>query len=458
MPRPAFTARTLSAGASACAACLIIASAGSAASPVAPAPQELRAAIDADYPELQALYRTLHAHPELSTQEVETAKRLAAQARKAGFAVTEHVGGNGVVAVLRNGPGPTVLIRTEEDALPVQEATGLPFASQVRARNLQGEDVPVMHACGHDVHMTVWSGVGHWLAGHRQAWSGTLVMIAQPAEELVGGARAMIADGLFTRFPRPDFNLAIHDSADLPAGTVGYVAGYALAAVDSVDIEVRGIGGHGAAPQRTRDPVVLASMIVVALQTLVSRNIDPQDPAVVTVGSIHGGTKHNIIGNSVHLQLTVRSYTDENRRILLDGIRRIALNEARAFGLPEDKLPLVTSGDEPSPATWNDPALVERLVPVLARAVGRDHVVKTPAIMASEDFSEYGRVEPRIPSAMFWIGAVPTATFAATADKSTLPSLHSALWAPDAEPTIKTGILALVSATLDLMSPPAAPR
>ena len=402
---------------------------------------DLRTDVDRSYPSLRTLYQTLHSHPELSNHELETAKRLAAEARSSGFDVTEHVGGNGVVAVLKNGSGPTVLIRTEEDALPVQEATGLPFASLVKQ---------VAHACGHDIHMTVWTGVGRWLAANRAAWSGTLVMIAQPAEETGPGANAMLADGLFSRFPRPDFNLAIHDSADLPAGKVGYAPGYAYAAADSVDIEVKGIGGHGASPQTTRDPVVLSSMIVLALQTLVSRNTDPQDAAVVTVGSIHGGTQHNIIGSSVHLQLTVRSYSDNTRSMLLTGIKRIAENEARALGLPEDKLPIVTVGEGASPATYNDPALVERLVPALATALGQQNLVKSPPIMASEDFSEYGRVEPKIPSVIWWVGAVEPDRFAAAADKSTLPSLHSPLWAPDAEPAIKTGIVTLVTASLEL--------
>ena len=383
--------------------------------------------------------------------EVETAKRLAEEARKAGFEVTEHVGGTGVVAVMKNGAGPTVLLRTELDALPVEEQTGLPFASHVKIKNAKGEDIPVMHACGHDIHMTVWTGTARRMAAEKDKWSGTLVMIGQPAEETVEGARAMIKDGLFTRFPRPDYNLAVHDSNAMPAGTVGYVSGYIAAAADTVDIEVPGIGGHGAMPQLTRDPVVLASYIVVALQTLVSRNKDPFDPAVVTVGSIHGGTKHNIIGNSVHLQLTVRTYKDETRKMMLDGIKRIAENEARAFGMPEDKLPTVTVSDDFAPSTYNDPALVARLVPVLQGSLGQGNLEQTHPIMASEDFSEFARAEPKIPSAMFEIGAVDPKIFAATADRNTLPGPHSPFWAPVAEPTIKAGVITLVSAAQDLM-------
>ena len=411
--------------------------------------EDLKAAVNADYPSLESLYKTLHTNPELSFQEVKTAKRLAEEARKLGFTVTENVGRTGIVAVLKNGPGPTLMIRTDMDALPVEEATGLAYASHVRAKNDKGEDVPVMHACGHDIHMTVWTGVARRLVAEKDKWSGTLVMIGQPAEETVGGAKAMLADGLFTKFPRPDFNLMVHDSASLPAGQVGYVPGFVLAAVDSVDIEVKGIGGHGASPQTTRDPVVLASYIVVALQTLVARNNNPFDPAVVTVGSIHGGTKHNIIGTSVKLQLTVRSYKEGSRQMLLAGIKRIAENEARAFGVPEDRLPLVSSAESTS-ATYNTPELIERLVPPLTAALGKDAVQKVDPIMASEDFSEYGLVEPKIPSAILWVGGVNAAKFAATTDKGSLPSLHSPFWAPDAEPTIKTGVVTLTTAALEL--------
>jgi amidohydrolase len=425
-------------------ACSLFAIAGAAGA------EDLKAAVNADYPSLEKLYRTLHANPELSTMEVNTAKRLADEARAAGFAVTEKVGGTGIVAVLKNGPGPTLMLRTDMDALPVEENTGLAFASHVRMKNAKGEEMPVMHACGHDIHMTVWTGVARRMAAEKEKWSGTLVMIGQPAEETVQGAKAMLADGLFTRFPRPDFNLMIHDSSQMAAGTVGYVPGFILAGADSIDIEVKGIGGHGAYPHTTRDPVVLASYIVVALQTLVARNNNPFDPAVVTVGSIHGGNKHNIIGTSVHLQLSVRSYKPETRKLLLDGIKRIAENEGRAFGLPEDKLPTVTL-NESTPATYNTPELVDRLVPVMEAAVGKDNVIRQSPIMASEDFSEYGLVEPKIPSASFWIGGVEPAKFAATPDKTTLPSLHSALWAPDAEPTIKTGVIAVTRAALDIL-------
>lgn len=412
--------------------------------------EDLKSAIDRDYPSLEALYRDLHAHPELSGQEVETAKKLAKQARDAGFTVTEHVGGNGLVAVLKNGPGPTVLLRTELDALPVEEQTGLPFASHIRAKNDKGEDVPVAHACGHDAHMTIWTGTARRLAAEKASWSGTLIMIAQPAEETVGGAKAMIDDGLFTRFPRPDFNLSLHDTAALPAGTVGYVRGPVKSAADSVDIDVKGIGGHGAVPQNTRDPIVVASAIVMALQTLVSRNDDPFHPAVVTIGSFHGGTKHNIIASDVKLQLTVRSMDEETRTLLLDGIKRIAIGQARAYGIPENLLPVVTVSKS-TPVTYNSPELIDDVVPALEQFLGKDKVVQGSPLMTSEDFSEYGRVEPKIPSAQLWLGGVNAQLFAATADKSKLYGTHSPQWAPDAEPTIKTGIETLTTAALTLM-------
>lgn len=411
---------------------------------------DMKSSIDKDYPSLEALYRDLHSHPELSGHEVETAKRLAKEARAAGFDVTEHVGGTGLVAVLKNGPGPTLMLRTELDALPVEEQTGLPFASHVRAKNDKGEDMPVAHACGHDAHMTIWTGAARRLAADRASWSGTLVMIAQPAEETVHGATGMIEDGLFTRFPRPDFNLSLHDTAAMPAGTIGYVSGPMKSAADSVTIEVRGIGGHGAIPQNTRDPIVVASAIVMALQTLVARNNDPFHPAVVTVGSFHGGTKNNIIASSVKLELTVRSMDEQTRTTLLDGIKRIAENEARAFGVPEDKLPLVTVF-ESTPLTYNNPGLIARLVPAWESAMGKDRVLAGAPLMSSEDFSEYGRVEPKIPSAQIWLGGVNAQIWAATPDKTKLPGTHSPQWAPDAEPTIKTGIETLVAAARALM-------
>src|SRR5215212_9150207 len=311
-------------------------------------PAELSAAtvaegVKADMPALMTLYRDLHAHPELSMQEVRTPAKLAAEMRKLGFEVTEHVGKTGLVAVMKNGAGPVLLIRADMDALPVVEQTGLAFASKVRAVARSGVETGVMHACGHDTHITTWLATARRLAAMKDQWSGTLVMILQPGEETGEGAKAMLDDGLYTRFPKPSHVLAFHDAASLPAGVIGVTPGYALANVDSVDISVKGVGGHGAYPHTTRDPIVLASRIVTALQTLVSRENDPANPAVVTVGSFQGGAKHNIIPDNAKLQLTVRSYTPEVRRRLLDGIARIARGEAIAAGVPEDRMPIVNA-------------------------------------------------------------------------------------------------------------------
>ena len=324
------------------------------------------------------IYRDLHANPELSMQESRSAAIMAAEARKLGFQVTEKVGKTGVVAVMRNGPGPTVLIRADMDALPVKEQTGLPFASKVMSRNADGVESGVMHACGHDTHMTGWIGTARRMAALKDRWSGTLVMIAQPGEETSEGAEAMLNDGLFTRFPKPDYIIGFHDAAVLPAGVVGITPGYALANVDSVDIMVRGVGGHGAVPQNTKDPIVLASRIVGTLQTLVSRENDPLEPAVVTVGSFHSGAKHNIISDEAKLQLTVRSYSPETRLKLLDGIERIVRGEAIAAGMPDNKMPVVTmSRDTYTPATFNTDKLSARARDLFTRQFGAARVATT---------------------------------------------------------------------------------
>ena len=419
----------------------------------AAADEALYQAIDNDYAYLEDLYLYLHRNPELSYQEQKTMKRIAAELGGLGFEVTENVGGFGLVGVMENGEGPTVLIRTDLDALPLQEQTGLPYASVIKGINQAGEEVSIMHACGHDIHMSAFIGTARRLVELKDTWRGTLVMIGQPAEERGGGARAMLNDGLFERFPLPDYNLALHDGAGAPAGTIGYTSGYALANVDSVDIIVHGIGGHGAYPHTTKDPVVLAAQIVVELQTLVSRVISPLDPGVVTVGSIHGGTKHNIISDNVKLQLTVRSYTDEVRKTLLDGIKRIAENLGRAAGLPEDKLPEVTvREDEHTPSTYNDPALSDRVTKAM-RAAGVAGIIREmPPVMGGEDFSEYGRTEEKIPGFIFWIGAVNPEEYATTvAAGGSFPSLHSPFFAPDPEPTIKTGVRAMTIAALELL-------
>ena len=412
----------------------------------------VREKISAEYPSLFELYKHLHANPELSFQEAKTSARIAEELKRAGYEITTGVGKFGVVAVLKNGSGPTVLVRSDLDGLPVKEQTGLPYASNVTTKDDSGNEVSVMHACGHDIHMTSLVGTARVLAQSKNLWRGTLVLIGQPAEEREGGARAMLKDGLFTRFPKPDFCLALHDKSDLPAGSVGYVPGAAFANVDSVDIIVRGVGGHGAWPHRTKDPIVLASQIILALQTIVSRETEPGQPAVVTVGSIHGGTKHNIISDEVKLQLTVRSYTDEIRKQTLDAIKRIARGQALAAGMPENLMPEVKVRDEFTPVLFNSPPLTERLATVFKTWFGEAQVQPVKAVMGGEDFSEYGRTADKIPICMFWIGGVKRETYDEFIRTSKpLPSLHSPFWAPDPEPTIKTGITAMTAAVLELM-------
>ena len=414
--------------------------------------KQIQARINQEYPGLFDLYRHLHTHPELSLHEEKTGQRVADELQRIGFEVTTRVGGYGVVGVLRNGSHPTILIRADLDALPVQEQTGLAYASQARAVDDKGNDVAVMHACGHDVHMTVLVGTARLLAELKDRWKGTLVMIGQPAEEKGSGARAMLKDGLFTRFPKPDYCLALHDKADLEAGALGCVEGYALGNVDSVDVTIRGIGGHGAWPHRTKDPIVLAAETVLALQTIVSREIAPGEPAVVTVGSIHGGTKHNIIPDEVQLQLTLRSYTDEVRQQTLAAIRRITRGLAQAAGLPEDRMPIVAPLDQEfTPATYNDPALTRRLAAAFKNWFGAANVRPVKPVMSGEDFSEYGRTTDKIPICLFWLGAVKP-EWLAESEKSgkPLPSLHSSQFAPAPEPTIKTGVAAMTAAFLEL--------
>jgi hippurate hydrolase len=432
-------------------AALLLASAMSASVPAAA--QDLRQAIHAEMPDLMNLYRDLHAHPELSMQETRSAARMADEARRAGFTVTTGVGRTGVVAVLANGPGPILLLRADMDALPVEEQTGLPFASHVRGTSVTGVESGVMHACGHDTHMTTWVATARRMAAMRASWSGTLVMIAQPGEEIGAGAAAMLNDGLFTRFPHPTHAIAFHDSASLPAGTIGYSVGPALANVDSVDIDVRGVGGHGAYPHTTRDPIVLASRIVTTLQTLVSRELNPLDSAVVTVGSFHSGTKHNIISDDARLQLTVRSFTPEVRRHLLEGIARIARGEAIAAGIAEDRMPVVTVRDaDATPATVNSDALTESTAALFRSHFGEARVIRTPPVMGGEDFSRYHIADPRIESLIFWVGGVPQARWDAThGDVTQLPSLHSPFWAPDAEAVISTATEAMVVAALGVL-------
>jgi amidohydrolase len=425
--------------------------------------QSLEALVNRDINSLVATYQKLHAAPELSHHEEKTAAFLAGVLRALGYEVTEHVGkygrpglaGYGLVAVMKNGAGPTLMVRTELDALPVEEKTGLPYASKIKTKDEAGQDVSVMHACGHDVHMTTLLGTAKLLAELKDKWRGTLVLIGQPAEERIDGAKAMLEDGLYSRFPKPDFAIALHDDADLEAGKVAFTPGFALASSNSVDIIVRGIGGHGSRPEAGKDPIVIAAQIIMELQTIVSRENSPFDPAVVTVGSIHGGAKHNIIPDDVHLQLTVRAYREEVRQKILAAIARIAKGIAIAAGVPDELAPIVTvSQSEAVPATYNDPELTEKLAAVFKRTLGVDNVVKAQPLMGSEDFGLFGLEGRKIPISMFLLGAVDPAKVAESRKSGKpLPSLHSSLFQPLPEPTLRTGVMAMTAAVLELMKP-----
>ncbi len=414
-------------------------------------PEQTRAVVARELPELEALYRALHAAPELSLHEAHTSARIAAELRAAGFEVSERVGGWGVVAVLRNGSGPTVLVRTDLDALPVTEATGLPFASAVRATDDLGREVGVMHACGHDAHMAIFVGTARVLAATRARWRGTLVMIGQPAEERGLGARAMLDAGLFTRFPRPDLCLALHVTPALPVGAVGVVEGYAFANVDTVEVVMRGVGGHGARPHVTRDPVVMAAEFVLDAQTIVSRRMDPVEPAVVTVGEIHGGTAPNVIPDEVRLRLSVRSYSPEARKVILAEIERIARGVAAAADVPADRMPTVRVVEGFTPALYNDPPLATRLVAVWRRWLGDANVSALKPEMIGEDFAAYGLVEPRVPICMFRVGtSSPEALAESRRTGVELPTLHSSRFAPVVPGTIATGVTAMSAAVLEV--------
>ena len=404
--------------------------------------------VNAIYPEVESLYFDLHRSPELAMHEQQTAEKLAERIKALGYEVTTGVGGTGIVAVLRNGTGPTVLLRTDMDALPIEEKTGLAYASHVVVKSDSGTSIPVMHACGHDIHMSSWIGTAKLMATNRDRWHGTLILIGQPAEETGEGAPAMIKDGLFTRFPRPDFALAIHDSANQPVGQVGFTPGYALASADSVDITVIGRGGHGGRPQNTIDPVVIAARTVLALQTIVSRENNPLDPVVITVGTIHGGTKNSIIPDEVKLQLTVRTYKPEVRKRVLASIERVAKGEAMAGGAPQEPLVKVTPAAN---AMYNDPVLARRLVVTLRSVLGEAQVVEVEPTMVFEDFAEFNLAG--IPSADFWVGAVEPGKFATAQQAGTeLPQLHSATWNPDYMPTLKTAMTVETTELLELLA------
>ncbi|MDZ4286902.1 MAG: amidohydrolase [Prosthecobacter sp.] len=421
-----------------------------AATPVVAA--DLSAITKKELPSLVTFYKDLHANPELSMQEEQTAAKVAAELRSAGFEVTEKFGAHGVVGILKNGDGPVILVRTDLDGLPVKEQTGVPYASTRVVKDLTAREVPTMHACGHDIHMTCFIGTARALSQLRDQWSGTVVMIGQPAEERVLGARLMLKEGLYSRFPKPDKALALHCASDMAHGTVGIVEGFALANVDTVDILVRGLGGHGSMPHLSKDPILLASQIVVALQAIVSREVKPGDPAVVTVGSFHGGLKHNIIPDEVRLQLTLRSYKAETRERLIASVKRITRTLAEAADMPAEKMPEVIVSDESASALYNQPAFTQDIRKTLEAALGADNVITKEPIMGAEDFSEFGMTKEKVPLCMFWLGTQPPERVAeAQAKGQPLPSLHSPFFKPVPEPTITTGIKAMTSAVMDLL-------
>lgn len=420
--------------------------------------QSLDQRVNKETDSLLTIYKQIHQNPELSTQEKETSALLAGELRRLGFEVTERVGkydvpdkvSYGVVGVFRNGQGPTVMVRTELDALPVEEKTGLPYASHVKVKQADGE-VSVMHACGHDLHMSSWIGTARMLVALKKEWSGTVLMVGQPSEEGLGGATAMLKDGLYTRFPHPDFVLALHDNPTVAAGKVAWKVGSMLASADGVDIMVRGYGGHGAAPQMTKDPIVMASEIVLLLQTIVSRETDPFDSVVVTVGSFHAGTKRNIIPDEAHLELTVRTMNPEVRDKVLTSIKRIAESVATAAGVPSERAPIVRVVGS-TPATINNPELARRVGGALERALGKENALPADPIMASEDFSQYGLADPKPPYVMFWLGATDPKRLEEAREKGArLPSLHSSEFYPEPEAAIRTGVKAMTASVLELM-------
>ncbi|MCF7512121.1 amidohydrolase [Pseudoalteromonas sp. L23] len=405
-------------------------------------------------PELESLYLHLHQNPELSYKEEKTAGRLADEMRRLGYDVTENVGGFGVVGMLKNGDGPTVMIRADTDGLPIIEETGKSYASKVKVKDDAGNLVGVMHGCGHDIHMTSLIGTAKQLMANKEKWQGTLMLVAQPAEEVGGGAKAMLKEGLYTQFAKPDHVLGLHVSAAVPAGKVAIAPGYALANVDSVDIIVKGKGGHGAYPHTTIDPVVLASRIVLGLQTITSREISPLEPSVITVGSIHGGSKHNIISNEVKLQLTLRSYNPDVREQQIAAIKRLTAGIAKSAGLEDSLVPeVIVHESESIPSTYNNPELAKFVTSAIKQEIGAENVEQSQPVMAGEDFGLYGRTDDNVPITIFWLGGVNQAVFdAAQKSGEPLPSLHSSHFAPDYPIAIATGVRAMTNSALALFN------
>jgi len=425
------------------------------AAPVAVAADtQLRADIARDYDQrLKDLFIDFHKYPELSFRETRTAARIAKELKALGIQVTEGVGRTGVVGVLRNGEGPTVLIRADMDGLPVEEKSGLPYASTVRQVDMNGKEMPVMHACGHDVHITALLGTAKQLVARKNQWKGTVVFVAQPAEEVISGAREMLEDGLYTRFPRPNYAIGFHVSSDLPAGKVMVEPGLTYSSSDSVDIIVHGVGAHGASPHRGKDPIVIGSQIVLALQTLVSREISPLQPGVVTVGAFHSGLKHNIISDRAELQLTVRSDDQEVREQLLAGIKRIAENVGRMAGLPEDKLPEVRYSTQSTPPTVNDPEATALVRAAILDQLGAENLTTRPRTgMGAEDFAYYSQRDPKVAGVYFAVGGTPQDVLdAAEAGGPPVPAHHSPLFKITPEPAVKAGVEATTAAALTLL-------
>jgi len=437
------------------------------------AEENLAAAVAADYPTVFELYKTFHQNPELSFKESQSARIMANELKALGFTVAsglgdawtkekakrdagkvnEGVGGFGLAAVLKNGEGPTLMLRADMDALPLEEKTGLSYASKVVSVDYKGQTAPVMHACAHDSHMAMLIGTARQLVAAKDQWKGTLILVGQPAEEIGLGALAMLADGLYTKFPKPDFIVAAHTSGWDPAGAVAYTPEYALANVDSIDITVRGVGAHGSAPHMGKDPIVIGAQIIMALQTLVSRETNPLDAGVVTVGSFQGGYKHNIIPDEATLKITVRSYKDEVRQKLVEGIKRIARAQALSAGLPENLTPVVKVESDYTPSTYNDPALTTRVVSAMAASLGEARVMERPPSMGGEDFSQFGRTADDIPTFIYWVGGVDPATWRAANEGKIAPppANHSPQFAPVPEPTLKTGVQAMTAAALELL-------
>ena len=425
----------------------------------AQSPSDLSSSVERQLPALSDTYKHLHRNPELSHHEEKTSAFLAAELRKLGYTVTEHVGkyqdgsqAHGIVAVMQNGAGPRLLIRADMDALPVEEKTGLDYASTARSTNAQGQSVGVMHACGHDIHMTVLLGTAREMADRKSQWHGTIVFVGQPSEESIDGARAMLADNLYDRFGRPDYVLSEHDDATYAAGDVALKAGPLFASSTSIDVTMRGIGAHGSAPQLSKDPVLMAAEFVVLAQSIIARQIDPQQPAVMTVGTIHGGTRRNIIPDDVTMGITLRTYSDKVRDQIIADIRRTADGIATGYGVPQDRMPIVTvSSTEITPVTANDPALTERMRKVAEAALGADHVENANSIMGSEDVGLFS-LDGKIPAMMFRLGAADPAKLAHARETGIpLPGPHSALFAPFYAPTIKTGVTTMTSMALDLL-------